>query len=281
MPELPEVETTLRGLAPYLHAQAITAVTVRRTDLRQPIPANLAKSITHQTVSSLERRSKYMLLHLANRQTLLIHLGMSGRFTTYTTPTPPAKHTHVILTTPKAELHFTDPRRFGLCLLIPTAKLATHPLLKHLGPEPLSPAFSGKTLHTAIHTKKTAVKPTLMDAKVVVGVGNIYASESLFRSHIHPKTPCSNLTLKQCEVLAGHIRQTLTDAITAGGSTLRDYRHGDGQLGYFQHQFNVYGRKGESCPTCGTPIEHAVMAQRSTYWCPTCQPLKANKKAPR
>lgn len=280
MPELPEVETTLRALKPLLEGQPLAAITTSGKALRQPVPplGHLAGTrITH-----LARRAKYLLLGLSNHQTLLIHLGMSGRLTTVP-PTP--AHTHLTLATPTAAVSLYDPRRFGLVLLVPTTNLPTHPLLASLGPEPLDlpslhglqqddmvpPLLSAKHVYAATRNRTTAIKPTLMDAKLVVGVGNIYASESLFRAHINPTMPACNLTRPQAKALVENIRQTLTDAIHAGGSSLRDYAHPSGQLGNFQSMFHVYGRKGQPCPHCGTPVAQTIQAQRSTFYCPNCQ----------
>lgn len=278
MPELPEVETTLRALKPLLEGQTLTAVTTSGKALRQPVPQ--LGHLAGIRVTHLARRAKYLLLGLSNQHTLLLHLGMSGRLTTHP---PDAKHTHLTLATATTGVSLYDPRRFGLALLLPTPQLSTHPLLAGLGPEPLDlpslhglpsqppPILTASHLYAATRSRTTAIKPTLMDAKLVVGVGNIYASESLFRAGINPTLPAHKLTRKQAESLTGHIQHTLTDAITAGGSSLRDYTHPSGQLGNFQSMFNVYGRKDQPCPHCGTPIAHSVQAQRSTFSCPTCQ----------
>jgi formamidopyrimidine-DNA glycosylase len=183
------------------------------------------------------------------------------------------KHDHLILQTGNATITFNDPRRFGLVLLIPTHEVEDHDIFKHLGPEPLSDAFTATALRQKLHGKKMALKVAIMDQRTVVGVGNIYASEALFRAKLNPKLPAGKLTLKQAEILVSSIKQVLAEAIEAGGSSLRDFKHGNGQLGYFQHTFRVYDRKGEPCPVCGTPIQHATLGQRSTYWCPTCQKM--------
>lgn len=269
MPELPEVETTLRGLQPYLQGQPLTGVEIRAPKLRLPTPA--PGPLLGKTVTGLERRAKYILFHLNDATSVLLHLGMSGRMNTSPTAPQPGKHDHIILTTPKGTVTLNDARRFGLFLHIPTAGLPTHPLLKNLGPEPLGPAFTATYLHKSLATRNTDIKPTLMDGKLVVGVGNIYASEALFRSHIHPQKRGNTLSPQQCQTLAEAIRQTLTEAIAAGGSTLRDYQHSDGQLGYFQHNFKVYGRTGQPCPVCGTAIAQITQSQRSTFFCPHCQ----------
>lgn len=283
MPELPEVETTCRALTPYLVGQTLQHVAIRVPKLRQPTPP--AHVMEGRRVLSLVRRAKYILAELDDAHTLLIHLGMSGRFSVFPhqggahTPTqlskyphpPLAKHDHAIFTTQVGELRFNDPRRFGLVLRIPTPNLTTHPLLANLGPEPLEETFTGAVLHAALRGRTTAIKPTLMDNKVVVGVGNIYASESLFAAHLHPTTPAQQLTKAQCVRLVACIKEVLTKALQTGGSTLRDFRHPTGEAGHFQDEFNVYDRAGAPCHTCGTSILQATQAQRSTYWCPTCQ----------
>jgi formamidopyrimidine-DNA glycosylase len=289
MPELPEVETTRLCLAPLLVGQRLAEVEIRAPKLRQATPA--ASLLQGLTVQALERRAKYILAHLDDGSTLLIHLGMSGRFSVFPhqgvaqTPTrlskypkpPLAKHDHAIFTTDLAELRYNDPRRFGLLLKINTADLATHPLLKNLGPEPLSPAFTPKVFYNALQGKTTAIKPTLMNPTVVVGVGNIYASESLFLAGINPATPSKNIILAQCTRLHAAVVKVLEHALTLGGSTLRDYQQPTGEAGHFQDEFRVYDRAGQLCLTCGTPIQQMVQAQRSTYWCPSCQPLKPTR----
>ncbi len=285
MPELPEVETTRLALAPFLVGQTLQQVTIRAPKLRQPTPP--AASLQGRTVLELTRRAKYLLAMLDDATTLLIHLGMSGRFSVFPHggigqvaaplsqyPHPPlAKHDHAILTTPTAELRYNDPRRFGLLLHLPTNTLATHPLLANLGPEPLTEAFTGVALHAALRSRTTALKPTLMNPAVVVGIGNIYASESLFMAGLHPTIPANRLSLNQCGRLAKAMKAVLHHALATGGSTLRDFRHPSGETGHFQDEFMVYDRAGEPCRVCGTVIQHSVQAQRSTYWCPVCQPL--------
>lgn len=291
MPELPEVETTRRALAPYLEGQPLTAVAIRAPKLRQPTPP--ARQLVGRTVLGLTRRAKYLLAGLDDGQTLLIHLGMSGRFSVFPhqggqhTPTqltryphpPLAKHDHAVFTTPLAELRFNDPRRFGLLLRLPTAGLAQHPLLAVLGPEPLEEHFTGAVLHQALQGKATAIKPTLMNPAVVVGVGNIYASESLFAAGIHPATPAGRLSLAQCTRVVVCIKRVLEQSLATGGSTLRDFRHPTGAAGHFQDEFMVYDRAGDSCRVCGAAIQQMVQAQRRTYWCPTCQPQGRRKAA--
>lgn len=276
MPELPEVETTLRGLLPHLEGQTLTHVEIRAPQLRQPTPA--ASLIEGRTLSNLRRRNKYIFMDTDDGHTLILHLGMSGRLTITDSAQPLLKHDHVIFRTANGtEVRLHDPRRFGLLLRTPTATLQNHPLVHAIGPEPLTEAFSAAVLHASLKTKAIPIKVALMDGKIVAGVGNIYASESLFHAGLNPHTPAKSLTLKQCEKLITSVRITLNAAIAAGGSSLRDFAHSNGQLGYFQHTFNVYGRKGHPCHVCQTPIQAEVLAQRSTFWCPVCQPAPKTK----
>ncbi len=271
MPELPEVETTLQGIRPVLEGQPILHALVRVPTLRLPTPA--ASALQGHTFTNFRRRNKYILAESDNGTSLLLHLGMSGRLTLTTPHSPLLKHDHILLRTAQHEVRFHDPRRFGLVLILPTPTLAQHPLLAGIGPEPLTPAFSATYLRQALQGKSIPIKAAIMSGKLVAGVGNIYASESLFTARIHPLQPAQTLTAVQCKALVAAIRTTLTAAIAAGGSTLKDFSHTTGQLGYFQHQFAVYGRKGQPCPTCTTPLTTQVVAQRSTFWCPACQPL--------
>ncbi len=270
MPELPEVETTLHGVQPVLEGQRITSAEVRVPTLRLPTPK--ASEFEGRTFINFRRRNKYILADNDTGQSLILHLGMSGRLTLTTAASPILKHDHILLTTAKGQqVRFHDPRRFGLVLLTPTNDLPDHPLLKDIGPEPLTEAFNATYLHTALHGKSIPIKTAIMDGKLVAGVGNIYASESLFRAKLHPLKSANSLTKKQCSILVSCIQQTLTDAIAAGGSSLRDFSHSEGQLGYFQHNFAVYGRKGQPCLVCQTPITAQVVNQRNTFWCPSCQ----------
>lgn len=271
MPELPEVETTLRGIEPLMVGSVLESVDVRVEKLRFPMPPELSDLHDVKIIGG-RRRSKYILLDLENGQTIMVHLGMSGRLVLNR---PPAKHDHVIFRMASGD-HVTlnDPRKFGLVDLYKTADEAEHRLLKNLGPEPLTDAFNAAYLYGALCKRSTAIKPTLMDAKVVVGVGNIYANEALFRAKIHPAKPANKLTKKQVEVLVPEIKTVLKEAIEAGGSSLRDYQHSDGKLGYFQFNFLVYGREGQPCRVCGTPIQKITLAQRSTFFCPKCQPKR-------
>lgn len=279
MPELPEVETTRRGLEKTVRGQKIVGVTVRRYDLRSPIPKTLAKAITGCVITEVRRRAKYLLIDLDSGRILLAHLGMSGSFVVvkkeaYT----PRTHDHVLIELKNNMLMvFNDPRRFGVVDLISGADEATHPLLKNLGPEPLNKEFSAAYLAKQLVKRKGPIKPVLMDQKLVVGVGNIYASEALHLSHISPFLPAHELAKKAPEIIDA-IRVTLRAAINSGGSTLRDYVGVQNEGGYFQHEFKVYGRDGEPCFRCATFIETTVQAGRATYWCPQCQAERGKRR---
>lgn len=270
MPELPEVETTRRGIEPYVAGVKISEVVVRRRDLRQPI-TNGIDSIEGCRVTSVMRRSKYLLLGLDDGRTLLIHLGMSGSLRVIDPADDWKKHDHVGVTMESGrQLRFHDPRRFGLVLLLAGDPME-HVLLKHLGPEPLSDDFTAEYLKQACANRSASLKLVIMDAKVVVGVGNIYASEALFRAGIRPSLRANQLSKPKCAKLAEAIRTVLTESIEEGGTTLRDFLQSDGEPGYFKQRLFVYERKGEPCRVCGSPIKHRVMGQRSTYWCSACQ----------
>ncbi|GAB0147900.1 MULTISPECIES: bifunctional DNA-formamidopyrimidine glycosylase/DNA-(apurinic or apyrimidinic site) lyase [unclassified Marichromatium] len=274
MPELPEVETTLRGIRPHLEGRRIERLLVREPRLRQPVAADTAERIAGTHILGLERRSKYLLLGL-EQGSLLIHLGMSGSLRILDPATPPRRHDHIDLVCaggPCLRMH--DPRRFGLFLWTPQTPLearATHPLLRHLGPEPLTPEFDGDHLHRIGRTRRIAVKSLIMDASVVVGVGNIYANESLFLAGIHPTRPSNRISLARYRRLAETIRAVLEAAIEQGGTTLRDFLRDDGQPGYFAQSLRVYGRGGQPCRDCATPLRELRIAQRSTVYCPRCQ----------
>lgn len=270
MPELPEVETTRRGIAPHLDGALIREVIVRRHDLRQPVSKDLA-AIEGQHFTTIGRRSKYLLLGIDDGSTLLVHLGMSGSLRLVHTAEPWKTHDHIGITLNDGmQLRFHDPRRFGLFLHL-TGDPLRHKLLAGLGPEPLGDEFTPDSLAAACSKRNAAIKLVIMDAKVVVGVGNIYASEALFRAGILPRTPAKRLSKVRIARLVAAVRAVLEDAIRAGGTTLRDFLHSDGEPGYFRQQLFVYERKGQPCRVCGTPIRHAVIGQRSTYWCPKCQ----------
>lgn len=270
MPELPEVETTVRGLQPLV-GSAFTAVDVRVPRLRLPVPTALAAVTVGQPLVAVRRRAKYGLMDFAGGQTLIFHLGMSGRMSLLDQQEPYAKHDHIIWQLANQSLRFNDPRRFGLVALTATQEVVNHRLISHLGPEPLTEDFPPAGLYAVTRNRQQPIKVLIMDAKTVVGVGNIYACEALFRAGIRPDKPASKLTKAQCEKLVAEIKAVLTEAIAAGGSTLRDYANTDGKLGYFYEQFRVYGRAGQPCLACGTEIGKQTLGQRGTFWCAGCQ----------
>ncbi|MER3546261.1 MAG: DNA-formamidopyrimidine glycosylase [Rhodanobacteraceae bacterium] len=269
MPELPEVETTRRGIAPHLKGRVIQRVILRRNDLRWPIPRALRTKLPGQRVEAVTRRAKYLLLH-CQAGTALLHLGMSGSLRVVEASTKIRAHDHydLVLDSGKA-LRFNDPRRFGSLLWQQPGE--THPLLCDLGPEPLSAGFDGDWLWARSRRRSAPVKSFLMDQRNVVGVGNIYSSEALFTAGIHPKRAAGSVSRMRYEKLADAIRRVLLHAITRGGTTLRDFIAPDGARGYFERELFVYGRAGEPCKVCGAKIRSAVIAQRMTYWCPMCQ----------
>lgn len=275
MPELPEVETTRRGLASTVEQQRIVRAVVRHRGMRQPVPRGLERRLAGARVTALSRRGKYLLFHCAppdgKAGALIVHLGMSGRLWLVDAATPPEKHDHFDLEFGNGRIvRLRDPRRFGLVLWQAGDPLL-HALLANIGPEPLTADFDGAALHRAIRTRSTAIKLVIMDSHVVAGVGNIYANEALFRAGIDPRTPAQRISRARCDALAEQIKQTLGEAITAGGSSLRDYVGSDGMAGNFQSQFLVYGRAGEPCTRCGTAIRELKQAQRATCFCPACQ----------
>jgi formamidopyrimidine-DNA glycosylase len=269
MPELPEVETTKRGIAPFVTGRVVESVLLRRKDLRWPIPRAITMKLPGQRIEVVERRAKYLLLHTAAGSALL-HLGMSGSLRLTDPALPPRPHDHydLVLDSGKA-LRFNDPRRFGSLLW--QAPGEVHSLLQNLGPEPLGDTFDGDWLWNASRGRSAAVKTFLMDQSIVVGVGNIYASEALFAAGVHPKRAAGSVSRVRYARLAAEVRRVLEYAITRGGTTLRDFLAPDGAPGYFEQELAVYGRAGEPCRTCGTPIRAAVVGQRMTYWCPRCQ----------
>lgn len=273
MPELPEVETVRRGLETALKGAVICKVTLKRKDLRVPFPKNMGKALAGRKITGIKRRAKYLLFYLDSDDVLIAHLGMSGRFFIY----QPAqarhngKHDHVIFEFADGRtLIFNDARRFGLMQLAKKSQLKTHPLFKHLGPEPFDKAFSPDYLQAALAKRKTPVKVALMDQELVVGVGNIYASEALFLAHIDPRKP-AHKAAKQAKPIIAAIRQVLNDAIASGGSSLRDFLHITGYAGDFQHRFQVYGRAGKPCFICNIPLRNIRQAGRSTFFCAECQ----------
>jgi formamidopyrimidine-DNA glycosylase len=270
MPELPEVETTRRGLERHLAGQQIARITVRDRRLRLPVPRRLPALLGGATIKSLTRRGKYLLID-CGAGTLIIHLGMSGRLWLADPATPPGKHDHFDLVLANGTImRLRDPRRFGLVLWQAGDPLR-HPLLAHIGPEPLSMEFDGESLHCATRNRSAAIKQVLMDGRIVAGVGNIYANEALHRAGINPKLAARRLTRRHCAILVAKIRETLAAAIAAGGSSLRDYVGSDGMAGNFQNEFLVYDRAGEPCVTCGAKLRGIRQGQRSTFYCPSCQ----------
>lgn len=278
MPELPEVETVMRGLEPFLSGKILKEIHVHRADLRVPFPAKLA-DLKGRKITQLSRRAKYMLLHFGD-DILVIHLGMSGRMVVHHDMKGHelAKHDHMVMVMKdNAGAVFNDPRRFGMVLLLPQKDLAGHPAFRSLGPEPLSKEFNGDVLYTALARKNTPIKSALLDQRVIAGIGNIYACEALFAAGIDPCRKASDVTPDEADELSKAIKDVLKRAIAAGGSSLKDYRQADGSLGYFQHGFKVYGREGEPCPRCKKgdkkkPIIHKItQAGRSTFFCPACQ----------
>ncbi len=282
MPELPEVETVRRGLAPAMEGKTITHVEVNRPDLRWPFPENMAQRLTGKRVENLRRRSKYILADLSSGETLLIHLGMSGRMTVSGDPLGqfhhdhPAtqKHDHVVIDMENgARITFNDPRRFGAIDLITTASAETHMLLAKLGPEPLGNDFHESYLVESLQGKNTPIKSALLDQRIIAGLGNIYVCETLFRCGISPRRKAGNISKSRVQTLVPVIRKVLKDAIEAGGSSLKDFRQADGELGYFQHSFDVYDREGHPCrtPGCNGTIARITQSGRSTFHCPQCQ----------
>jgi formamidopyrimidine-DNA glycosylase len=270
MPELPEVETTLRGIAPFLNGRRIQSLTVRQRRLRYPVEAGTEQRVEGQRILGLRRRGKYLLLDL-DLGGLLIHLGMSGSLRVLPRYTPPGPHDHVDLTVDDGRcLRLHDPRRFGIFLWTPDPP-EEHQLIARLGPEPLGPDFDGTYLYAVSRGRRTAVKPFLMDSRLVVGVGNIYANESLYAAGIHPGRPCGRISANRYERLAGAIRAILRKAIAVGGTSLRDFVREDGRPGYFAQELKVYGREGQPCPGCGSPIRQRRIGQRSSFFCPSCQ----------
>jgi len=275
MPELPEVETTRRGLAAHLIGLTVADVVIRNPMLRWPIPDNLPDLLRGQRIQSLKRRAKYLLMECGNG-TLILHLGMSGSLRILPDDTPPTKHDHFDLVLTNGTLmRLRDPRRFG-AVLWHSDDVHTHPLLASLGPEPLEDAygednFDARYLYQATRGRSIAIKQCIMDNHIVVGVGNIYANEALFRAGIKPQLAAGKLSLPRCAKLVAEIRATLSEAIDLGGSTLRDFVNTSGQPGYFQQHYWVYGRGGEPCRICGAPIKQIKQGQRSSFYCQHCQ----------
>ena len=271
MPELPEVETVRRGLAPHLLGRRITRAVVRDARLRWPVPKSLALDASGRRIDSITRRGKYLLVGLDSGDRMIWHLGMSGRLFVLDTGHPLIKHDHVDFELDSGKLiRFHDPRRFGAVLWWPREETG-HLLLDAMGPEPFDPAFDGAYLHARSRGRAVAVKNFVMDGHIVVGAGNIYAAESLFRAGIRPTRRTGTLTRAECTRLAEKIREVLAEAVELGGTTLRDFAGADGASGYFQQELFVYGREGAPCRVCGTAIKHLVLGGRASCYCPHCQ----------
>jgi formamidopyrimidine-DNA glycosylase len=268
MPELPEVEVTRRGIAPHLAGRVISGVAVREPRLRWPVPKEV-HALAGRRVAAVRRRGKYLLLDCGDGH-LIVHLGMSGSLRVLPRDAPAQKHDHFDLVLGDRLLRLRDPRRFG-AVLWTSADIDSHPLLAHLGIEPLTRALHPARLHAITRGHRAPIKQFLMDGRRIVGVGNIYASESLFRARISPRRPANRLSLAECARLSREIKRTLQEAIRAGGSSLRDFVGADGNAGYFQQRYWVYERAGEKCRRCGSPIRKITQGQRSTYFCPRCQ----------
>lgn len=276
MPELPEVETVRRGIAPILEGKRIRQAITRREGLRYPFPEDFSKRLEGNRIEALRRRSKYILIECEDGLVAILHLGMSGRITIHKAgeEVKIGKHDHVSLIT-EAEDHivFADPRRFGILVFTDLDSMHEHPLLKSIGPEPLGNAFNEDHLNQKLEGRRSPIKTTLLDQKVVAGLGNIYVCEALWRAGISPRRTAASVKGKRGERLVPIVRDVLMEAIEAGGSTLKDYAQVDGELGYFQHRFNVYGREGEACRKegCSGTVERIVQSNRSTFFCPKCQ----------
>ncbi|EJF79701.1 bifunctional DNA-formamidopyrimidine glycosylase/DNA-(apurinic or apyrimidinic site) lyase [Bartonella doshiae] len=290
MPELPEVETVRRGLELVVTGAKIISVTLNRRDLRFPFPEAFPERLVNRTIVELGRRAKYLLFHLSQNETILSHLGMSGSWRieddilreTSSAKEKLVKHDHFVMNVQARNgkiyhLIYNDVRRFGFMLLVNTSKLYEHPLLKKLGIEPMSNAFSGGYLREVFVNKKISLKGALLDQSIIAGLGNIYVCEALWRSRLSPQRSAFTLTSKTvhaqelADSLAQNIRNVIAEAILSGGSSLRDYMHVDGSLGYFQHIFSVYGREGKECMQCGTPIVRILQSGRSSFYCAQCQ----------
>lgn len=275
MPELPEVETVRTGLARVMEGRPISRVIVRRPDLRRPIPDGFAAALEGRVVVEMARRAKYLVIRLDDGQVVLAHLGMSGRMvidseTPDTDPKTPHEHITFLVGNGTA-IRFSDPRRFGLVALTTEDKLAGHPLLAGLGPEPLSDEFDGAALALRLKGCNSPIKAALLDQKVVAGLGNIYVCEALWLSGISPRRKARTVRGERANRLVTAVKSVLLDAIASGGSTLRDHVAPSGEIGYFQHSFKVYGHEGDPCPACDRPVQRLVQSGRSTFLCPTCQ----------
>jgi len=274
MPELPEVETIKNGLANKLHNKIISDAVINRPNLRTFFPDNFTENLKDKKLTAFKRRSKYLLIELDNDYILISHLGMSGKFTIFSDNEdyPKDKHDHVVINfTDGSSLVYNDIRRFGLMDFVQKNELEKHKLFVNLAPEPLTQDFNTDYLYNILKNKKTNIKNAIMDSHIVVGVGNIYACESLFKCKISPTRSCNTIKSSEISKLIDIIKETLKEAIASGGSTLKDYRKEDGTMGYFQHSFKVYGREKEKCTICSSKIERIKQQGRSTFFCPECQ----------
>ena len=275
MPELPEVETVMRGMQPALEGKKLINIEARCDSLRWPIPYNFADRLRGRRVINIARRAKYILWYLDDETVMILHLGMSGRVSiTAKRPSKIEKHDHLIFTTEEgAVIRFNDARRFGMVDLSTSGSIFQHKLLRHIGPEPLSNDFNELSLKEMLRGKKTTIKNALLDQRVVAGLGNIYVCESLFRSNISPKRLALNVKGERLKALSLNIREVLNEAILAGGSSLRDHAQTNGDIGYFQHNFMVYGREGQACKKngCGNKVNRIIQSGRSTFYCTKCQ----------
>jgi formamidopyrimidine-DNA glycosylase len=269
MPELPEVETTVRGLARVLQDARIDAVRLNRADMRRPFPTGLVQALTGADVTGLSRRAKFGLIHTDRDTTLLFHLGMSGRWRI--DPAAPDRHDHLVIEAAGHSFALNDPRRFGWVELIDTPLIDSAPTLAGIGPEPLSDALSAAHLRERFAGRRQAIKLLLLDQRIVAGLGNIYVCEALWRAAINPRRQAGRVSLTRLEALVPAIRAVLGESIADGGSTLRDYAAPDGELGYFATRFDVYGREGQDCHRCEGTIRRIVQGGRSTWYCPDCQ----------
>lgn len=272
MPELPEVETTLRGIEPFVSGKKVSDIVVRNPSLRWPVPISAMNKLIGQTVTRVERRAKYILMH-TDLGCILLHLGMSGSLSVVESGRVPLKHDHVDIVFDAVNvIRLNDPRRFGCCLVL-EEPIFEHKLLASLGPEPLTQAFNGDYLFKRSRGRSVALKNFIMDGKVVVGVGNIYASEALFMAGLRPTMAAQKVSRKRYQKLAEMIKQVLSGAIAAGGTTLNDFTQADGKPGYFKQELQVYGRVGEECKLCTSKIKSIVIGQRNTFYCSSCQSL--------
>lgn len=272
MPELPEVQTVLNGLSPVMKGFSILSVEQNRPILRYPFPQNFVERLNGSTILDMYRRAKYIVFNFDTKESMILHLGMSGRVQIHSNEYMPEKHDHVVFHMSNSlTVTYNDPRRFGFMDLCPTENLKRYASFKSLGPEPLENDFTSEYLYQALKDKKTIIKSALLDQAIVAGLGNIYVCEALFMANIDPRREAKGLDMLECRKLINAIQEVLDKAIKAGGSTLRDHQKPNGELGYFQHNFLVYGRNGQSCYTCMSPIWRVQQAGRSTFYCSVCQ----------